>query len=65
MTIAKSDKFIDIISLAALRGQIMTVKVHSGLCMKYIVSGDISYNTHKNKHASPALATAWGDGLCS
>ena len=23
------------ISLVALRGQIMTVKVHSGLCMKY------------------------------
>ena len=35
MTIAKRDKFIAIISLVALRGQIMTVKVHSGLCMKY------------------------------
>ena len=35
MTIAKTDKFIAIISLVALRGQIMTVKVHSGLCMKY------------------------------
>ena len=35
MTIAKRDKFIAIISLVASMGQIMTVKVHSGLCMKY------------------------------
>ena len=35
MTIAMRDKFIAIISLVALRGQIMTVKVHPGLFMKY------------------------------
>ena len=45
MAKAMRDKFIAIISLVALRGQIMTVKAHPGLCMKYsrwviyIVSG--------------------------
>ena len=32
-------EFIVIISLVALRGQIMTVKVHSGVCMKYSIGG--------------------------
>ena len=35
MAKAMRDKFIAIISLVALRGQIMTVKAHPGLCMKY------------------------------
>ena len=35
MTIAIGDKFIAIISLVALRGQIMTVNSHPSLCRKY------------------------------
>ena len=35
MTIAKRGKFMTIIFIVALRGQIMTVKVHSGLYVKY------------------------------
>ena len=55
MAKAMRDKFIAIISLVALRGQIMTVKAHPGLCMKYsrwVIFRFIEYYLHFSKAAT-------------